>query len=87
MRSDRSATARVQVEGFCGAQLFWDKAAGTLHSLTLWESWGALEVAIADPRYTEVKAYDVGRAGQSEVPSGCVPPRWRSCSRLVLVKM
>lgn len=46
--------APAQVKGFCGAQLFSNKAAGTLHSITLWESWGALETAAADPRYAEV---------------------------------
>lgn len=42
------------MRGFCGAQVFADSAAGKLHSLTLWESWGALETATADPRYAEV---------------------------------
>ncbi|CAN0522122.1 unnamed protein product [Ectocarpus sp. 12 AP-2014] len=29
----------LQVKGFCGAQVFSDRAAGTVQSLTLWQSW------------------------------------------------
>ncbi|CAM9298251.1 unnamed protein product, partial [Sphacelaria rigidula] len=50
----------LQVEGFCGAQVFSNRAAGTVHSLTLWESWGALETAVADPRYKEAMSKLVG---------------------------
>lgn len=41
----------LQVKGFCGAQIFSDRAASTVQSLTLWESWGDLETAVGDPRY------------------------------------
>lgn len=44
-----------QVKGFCGAQVFSDRAAGTVQSLTLWESWGDLETAVGDKRYAKVR--------------------------------
>lgn len=44
----------VQVKGFCGAQVFSDRAAGTVQSLTLWQSWGDLETAVGDSRYAKV---------------------------------
>ncbi|CAM9838114.1 unnamed protein product [Ectocarpus sp. 12 AP-2014] len=43
----------LQVKGFCGAQVFSDRAAGTVQSLTLWQSWGDLETAVGDSRYTK----------------------------------
>ncbi|CAM9186131.1 unnamed protein product [Ectocarpus sp. 8 AP-2014] len=43
----------LQVKGFCGAQVFSDRAAGTVQSLTLWQSWGDLETAVGDSRYAK----------------------------------
>ncbi|CAM9972667.1 unnamed protein product [Pylaiella littoralis] len=43
----------LQVKGFCGAQVFSNRAAGTIQSLTLWESWGDLETAVGDKRYAK----------------------------------
>lgn len=43
------------MKGFCGAQVFSDRAAGTVQSLTLWESWGDLETAVGDKRYAKVR--------------------------------
>ncbi|CAM9909047.1 unnamed protein product [Ascophyllum nodosum] len=49
----KSVAPVLQVKGFCGAQVFSDQAAGTVQSLTMWESWGDLENAVADPRYAK----------------------------------
>lgn len=49
---------RFQVKGFCGARIFSNRAAGTVQSLTLWESWGDLETAVGDKRYAKVKHSD-----------------------------
>lgn len=46
------------MKGFCGAQIFSDRAASTVQSLTLWESWGDLETAVGDPRYKKVTLTD-----------------------------
>ncbi|CAB1109190.1 unnamed protein product [Ectocarpus sp. CCAP 1310/34] len=43
----------LQVKGFCGAQVFSDRAAGTVQSLTLWQSWGDLEEVVGNSRYAK----------------------------------
>lgn len=54
-----------QVKGFCGAQLFSDRAEGTVQSLTLWESWADLETAVGDKRYAKVTAFRKARSAKA----------------------
>lgn len=51
----RLFSSPFQVKGFCGAKVFSDRGAGTVQSLTLWESWGDLETAVGDKRYAKVR--------------------------------